>query len=66
MNDKLKIPKRNPESTYSQSTTVRVNRKSLALVSDICDKTNRSQMEIASRLIEWAYEHVEIVDDFEE
>ena len=64
--DKLKIQKRDPESNYSQSTAVRVNRKALALVSDICEKTNRSQLEIASRLIEWAYEHVEIVDDFEE
>lgn len=64
--DKLKIQKRDPESTHSNSTAVRVNRKALALVTDICEKTNRSQLEIASRLIEWAYEHVEVVDDIEE
>ena len=64
--DKLKIQRKDPETTHSNSTAVRVNRKALALVTDICEKTNRSQLEIASRMIEWAYEHVEVVDDFEE
>lgn len=66
MGEKLRIQRKDPESTSSNSTAVRVNRKALALVSDICEKTNRSQLEIASRLIEWAYEHVEVVDDLEE
>ena len=64
--DKLKIQKRDPQDSSNNSTAVRVNRKALALVTDICEKTNRSQLDIASRLIEWAYEHVEVVDDIEE
>lgn len=64
--EKLRIQKRDPQDSSNNSTAVRVSRKALALVADICEKTNRSQLEIASRLIEWAYEHVEVVDDIEE
>jgi hypothetical protein len=34
----------------------------MALVMSLCRDTNRSQQDIASRLIEYAYEHAEVVE----
>lgn len=63
MEEKLRIPKRDPENRGEQIRIVRVSKKALALVNSLCAETNRTQHDIASRLIEWAYEHCEVREE---
>jgi hypothetical protein len=54
MNDKLIITVREPDESGSS-----VN-KALALVLEVCAKTNRTQQDVFSRMIEYAYDRLEI------
>ena len=45
------------------ANTVRVSKKALTLVNVLCASTGRTQKEIASMLIEWAYDRCEVVGD---
>ncbi len=65
MEEKLIIPKRDPDEEKSSSCVVRVSKKALTLINSLCADTNRTQMDIASRLIEWAYDRAEVVEDGE-
>lgn len=63
MEEKLRIPKRDPDDRGMNACVIKINRKAHALVNELCSLTNRSQQDVASRLIEWAYERVEIIED---
>ena len=63
MGDKLIIPKRDPNERTENTQPIRVSKKALALVNELCTDTNRTQTDIASRLIEWAYDHCEVIDN---
>lgn len=60
MNDKLIITVREPDEGGSSATFVRIDKKALALVREVCAETNRTQQDIVSRMIEWAYDRLEI------
>lgn len=60
--EKLLIPKFDPSAKSDGGQCVRISRKAMALVMSLCSDTNRSQQDIASRLIEYAYEHAEVVE----
>ena len=64
MNDKLII--RQKRDTYQAAVVVKVSPEAFALVEDLCHRTGRSRTDIASRLIEWAAERVEVRSDDEE
>lgn len=61
-NGKLLIPKFDPSTKSDGGQCVRISRKAMALVMSLCSDTNRSQQDIASRLIEYAYEHAEVIE----
>ena len=56
--DKLIISVSKSENEYTAIT--RVSQKASALLDDLCKRTNRGKAEIASLLIEWAYDRVEL------
>jgi hypothetical protein len=60
MNDKLIITVREPDEGGSSANVVRIDKKALALVREVCAETNRTQQDIVSRMIEWAYDRLEI------
>lgn len=60
MNDKLIITVREPDEGGSSANVVRIDKKALALVREVCTETNRTQQDIVSRMIEWAYDRLEI------
>lgn len=60
MNDKLIITVREPDEGGSFANVVRIDKKALALVREVCAETNRTQQDIVSRMIEWAYDRLEI------
>lgn len=59
----LKIPVKNPDECGEQACVVKINRKSMAIIKQLCAETNRSQCDVASRLIEFAFDHTEVVDN---
>lgn len=59
MKEKLVIPKKEADEQFC---TLRVNKTSMACLKVLSDETNRPIQDIASRLIEWAYGHVEVVE----
>lgn len=58
--DKLIITVREPDEGGSSANVVRIDKKALALVREISAETNRTQQDIVSRMIEWAYDRLEI------
>ncbi len=60
MEEKLIIAVRETEKSGSSVNVVKISKKALALVRELCAETNRTQQDIVSRLIEWAYDRVEI------
>ena len=64
MNDKLII--RQKRDTYQAAVVVKVSPEAFAMVEDLCRRTGRSRTDIASRLIEWASERVEVRSDDED
>jgi hypothetical protein len=60
MNDKLIITVREPDEGGSSANVVRIDKKALALVREVCAETNRTQQDIVSRMIEFAYDRLEI------
>lgn len=60
MNEKLIITVREPDEGGSSANVVRIDKKALALVREVCAETNRTQQDIVSRMIEWAYDRLEI------
>lgn len=61
--EKLIIPVKDPDEYGEQARVVKVNKKSMALIKELCAKTNRSQCDIASRLIEFAFDNCEVDDN---
>lgn len=60
MTDKLIIPQ---NKDGDQTTTViRLSRKAFALIDQLSRKSGRSKSDVASRMIEWAYDHTEVED----
>lgn len=47
--DKLIIPKRDTNERTENTQPIRINKKALALVNELCADTNRTQTDIASR-----------------
>ena len=45
---------------------VRVTPKAYALVTDIAQKSGRSKAYIASKMIEFAYDHIELIGEITE
>ena len=64
MEEKLRIPKRGREDGRT-SCVIRVSKKAMALVNALCADTGRTQTEITSMLIEWAYDRTEVTEDGE-
>ena len=60
MNEKLIITVREPDEGGSSANVVRIDKTALAMVREVCAKTNRTQQDIVSRMIEWAYDRLEI------
>lgn len=60
---KLVITKRTPDEYGEQTRTVRVSKRALAIVNELCRSTNRTQQDITSRLIEFAFEHCEVNEE---
>lgn len=56
--DKLIIPQ--SESTVQTTTVIRLERKAFALIDLLSRKSGRSKSDVASRMIEWAYDHTEV------
>ena len=48
------------------ATLIRVNNKANALVDDLAKRSCRSKAYIASKMIEFAYEHTEVAGEDEE
>lgn len=65
MEEKLIIPVKSPDECGDQACAVKVSKKAMVLIKQLCAETNRSQCDVASRLIEWAYDHAEVVEDGE-
>ena len=62
MEEKLRIPKRGADDTKRNTCVVRVSKKAMALINILCADTGRTQSEITSMLIEWAYDRAEVTD----
>ena len=56
--DKLIIPQ--SESAAQTTTVIRLERKAFALIDLLSRKSGRSKADVASRMIEWAYDHTEV------
>ena len=57
---------RRKKDTYQSAVVVKVSPEAFSMIEDLCHRTGRSRTDIASRLIEWAAERVEIRSDDEE
>jgi hypothetical protein len=42
------------------TTVIRLERKAFALIDLLSRKSGRSKSDVASRMIEWAYDHTEV------
>lgn len=62
MDEKLRIPVKSPDECGDQACAVKVSKKAMTLIKQLCTETNRSQCDVASRLIEWAYDRTEVTD----
>ena len=60
--DKLIIPTRNE---LESGTHIRVSKKAKELVDEIAKRSGRSQYLIVNKMIEFAYDHVELEGDEE-
>ena len=60
--DKLLIEVDNGDK-YSDNLLIRVTAKAHALVSDVAQRSGRSRAYIASKMIEYAYDHIEYSGD---
>lgn len=60
MEEKLIIPVKSPDECGDQACAVKVSKKEMVLIKQLCAETNRSQCDVASRLIEWAYDRTEV------
>ena len=63
MDEKLRIPVKSPDEFGDQACAVKVNKKAMTLIKQLCAETNRSQCDVASRLIEFAFDHTEVVEN---
>jgi hypothetical protein len=63
MPEKLTTPKAKDES--DRDVTVWIGRKANALIDEIVKKSGQSKNYVASRMIEYAYDHTEVQDDEE-
>lgn len=63
MEEKLIIPVKSPDECGDQACAVKVNRKAMMFIKQLCAETNRSQCDVASRLIEFAFDHTEVVEN---
>lgn len=63
MLEKLTIPKAKDES--DRDITIWIGRKANALLDEIVKKSGQSKNYVASRMIEYAYDHTEVPDDDE-
>ena len=63
MDEKLIIPKRDPNEKTDGTQVIRISKKAFALVNELCADANRTQTDIASRIIEWAYDRCEVIED---
>lgn len=63
MKEKLVISKKEAEE---QLGTLHIRKSALACLKALGEETNRPIHDIASRLILWAYDHVEVVEAYEE
>ena len=61
MEDKLIIPKLDENAT-SSDVMIRVSRKANALVEEIAKQSGQSKAFVASRMIEFAFDRVEVRD----
>lgn len=62
--EKLIIEAENGEK--EQDVIVRISKKANALIEDISKKSGRSKCYIASKMVEFSYDHVEIQESIEE
>lgn len=62
MKEKLIIPVKSPDECGEQACVVKVSRKAMMFIKQLCTETNRSQCDVASRMIEWAFDHIEVVE----
>lgn len=63
MEEKLIIPVKSPDECGDQACAVKVSKKAMTLIKQLCAETNRSQCDVASRLIEFAFDHTEVVEN---
>lgn len=63
MREKLVISKKEAEEQFG---TLHIRKSALACLKSLSEETNRPIHDVASRLILWAYDHVEIVEADEE
>ena len=63
MEEKLIFTRKVKKGARRDSCVVRVSKKAMALINCLCAETEQAQQEIASKLIEWAYDHAEVVED---
>lgn len=61
MSEKLLIEVETGENDYVLST--RISRKANALLDDVVKRSGRGKAYIASKLIEYAYDHIEYSDE---
>ena len=61
MEEKLIIPVKSPDECGDQACAVKVSKKAMTLIKQLCAESNRSQCDVASRLIEFAFDHTEVV-----
>ena len=61
MDEKLIIPIKSPDECGDQACAVKVSKKAMTLIKQLCAESNRSQCDVASRLIEFAFDHTEVV-----
>lgn len=63
MNEKLRIPVKSPDECGDQACAVKVSKKAMTLIKQLCAETNRSQCDVTSRLIEFAFDHTEVIEN---
>lgn len=66
MDEKLKIPVKSPDECGDQACAVKVSKKAMTLIKQLCAETNRSQCDVASRLIEFAFDRTEVTEGGED
>lgn len=61
MEEKLIIPIKTPDECGDQACAVKVSKKAMTLIKQLCAESNRSQCDAAIRLIEFAFDRTEVV-----